>query len=182
MFRRITGSVPRKLLSVAEYSSPSVRDGGSARDEVGCAYLLTQPKPGQPLTHKETCVALSRVIGTLPLAVLKVSPLQSECEHVLVTERDHEEGRPCGGQGADWSTWGGGGTHNVGAFGLEGIGPTHVQVRGVVGLQEADEVKALGLQGERHLLKEARGPETRATRTRNVMNVMGQPQAAAAPT
>lgn len=45
---------------------------------------LGDPQPsGQPLTHKEASVALSWVIGTLPLAVLKFSTLQSEGEHVL---------------------------------------------------------------------------------------------------
>lgn len=33
MYRRITGSVPRKLLSVAEYSSPSAGDNSGQRGQ-----------------------------------------------------------------------------------------------------------------------------------------------------
>lgn len=43
---------------------------------------------GPPLTHKEGSVALSWVIGTLSLAVIELSVLQSKGEHILRQERD----------------------------------------------------------------------------------------------
>lgn len=58
------------------------------------------------------------------------------------TSKSPEKGEEGGGLGIPrWE----GSTHDVGALGLEGIGATGVQVGGIVGLQEADEVEALGL-------------------------------------
>lgn len=91
-------------------------------------------------------MALSWVIGTLSLAVVELSVLQGEREHVLRQERDSESEM--------WRAWcpeqagraeAEHGTHNVGALGLEGIGATHIQVGCVIGLQEADEVETLRL-------------------------------------
>lgn len=91
-------------------------------------------------------MALSWVIGTLSLAVVELSVLQGEREHVLRQERDSESEM--------WRAWcpeqagraeAEHGTHDVGALGLEGIGATHIQVGCVIGLQEADEVETLRL-------------------------------------
>lgn len=45
---------------------------------------------GQPLTHKEASVALSRVIRTLSFPILKLSALQGEGDYVLGWGRDSE--------------------------------------------------------------------------------------------
>lgn len=91
-------------------------------------------------------MALSWVIGTLSLAIVELSVLQGEGEHVLRQERDRES--------EIWQAWypeqagkaeAKHGTHDVGALGLEGIGATHIQVGCVIGLQEADEVETLRL-------------------------------------
>lgn len=71
------------------------------------------------------------------------------------TSKSPEKGEEGGGLGTPrWE----GSTHNVGALGLEGIGATGVQVGGVVGLQEADEVEALGLGAERYPVSESVTP------------------------
>lgn len=103
-------------------------------------------------------MALGWVIGTFPLPILKLSTLQSEGKHVLgvgkrrgggdaeVPGRESREGQGRGLKGEN-------STHNVGAFGLEGVGTTDVQMGCVVGLQEADKVETLRLGREKHPVK-----------------------------
>lgn len=55
--------------------------------------------------------------------------------------------------GRGWGLRGESSTHDVGALGLEGVGPADVQVGCVVGLQEADEVETFRLGRERGSLK-----------------------------
>lgn len=90
---------------------------------------------GLPLTHKEGSMAFSWVIGTLSLAVVELSVLQGESEHVLRQERDSESEmqqawcpEQAGRAEAEHST------HDVGALGLKSIGATDIQVGCIVGL------------------------------------------------